>query len=55
MNYNVVPTGKRDVLLTGNYQAGTWVVDFTDPRGASTVAYEEAVATHSLYVAPLVM
>jgi hypothetical protein len=40
-NYNVVPTRKRDVLVAGNYQAGTWVVDFTDPRRATTVAWSD--------------
>jgi hypothetical protein len=40
-NYNVVPTGKRDVLVMGNYQAGTWVVDFANPRHARTVAWSD--------------
>jgi hypothetical protein len=40
-NYNVVPTGKRDVLVMGNYQAGTWVVDFTNPVRARTVAWSD--------------
>lgn len=40
-NYNVVPTRKRDLLVAGNYQAGTWVVDFTDPRRPSTVAWSD--------------
>ena len=40
-NYNVVPTRTRDVLVAGNYQAGTWVVDFTDPRRATTVAWAD--------------
>jgi hypothetical protein len=40
-NYNVVPSGKRDVLVMGNYQAGTWVVDFTNPRHARTVAWSD--------------
>jgi hypothetical protein len=34
----------RDVLVAGNYQAGTWVVDFTDPRRAKTVAWSDPVA-----------
>jgi hypothetical protein len=29
-NYNVVPTGKRDILVAGNYQSGISVLDFTD-------------------------
>ena len=40
-NYSVVPTAKRDVLTTGNYQAGTWVVDFTDPARPRTVAWSD--------------
>jgi hypothetical protein len=30
-NYNVVPIRNRYILVSGNYQAGTWVTDFTDP------------------------
>jgi hypothetical protein len=37
-NYNVIPTKKRNILVSGNYQAGTWVVDFTNPAAAFTVA-----------------
>jgi hypothetical protein len=40
-NYNVVPHPTRDVLVMGNYQAGTWVVDFTDPANAQTVAWSD--------------
>jgi hypothetical protein len=40
-NYNIVPTGKRDVLTAGNYQAGTWVVDFTNPASPQTVAWSD--------------
>jgi hypothetical protein len=40
-NYNVVPTAKRDVQVMGNYQAGTWVVDFTNPARARTVAWSD--------------
>ncbi|MPZ62921.1 MAG: hypothetical protein GEU93_16850 [Propionibacteriales bacterium] len=30
-NYNTVPLrGGQDVVVSGNYQAGTWAVDFTD-------------------------
>jgi len=41
-NYSTVPlrNGKR-VLTAGNYQAGTWVVDFTDPANARTVAWSD--------------
>jgi hypothetical protein len=41
-NYNVVPLRNgRDVLVSGNYQAGTWVVDFTDPGDAKTVGWSD--------------
>jgi LVIVD repeat len=41
-NYNTVPLPDgRDVLVLGNYQAGTWVVDFTDPTTADTVAWSD--------------
>jgi LVIVD repeat len=30
-NYNVVPIEGRYILTSGNYQAGTWVTDFTNP------------------------
>jgi hypothetical protein len=29
------------VLVMGNYQAGTWVVDFTNPANARTVAWSD--------------
>jgi len=40
-NYNVVPTLEKNVLVMGNYQAGTWVVDFTNPREPRTVAWSD--------------
>jgi hypothetical protein len=41
-NYNVVPLRSGRYLLTlGNYQAGTWVVDFTNPASATTVAWSD--------------
>jgi hypothetical protein len=41
-NYNTVPLRSgRYVLVVGNYQAGTWVVDFTDPANAKTVAWSD--------------
>jgi hypothetical protein len=41
-NYNVVPlrTG-RYVLVSGNYQAGTWVTDFTDPGDPQTLGWSD--------------
>jgi hypothetical protein len=41
-NYNTVPTRNgRDILVMGNYQAGTWVADFTDPGSPVTVAWSD--------------
>ncbi len=41
-NYNVVPLRSgRHVLVMGNYQAGTWVADFTDPAHPQTVAWSD--------------
>jgi hypothetical protein len=41
-NYNLIPLRDgRDILVSGNYQAGTWVVDMTDPANARTVAWSD--------------
>ncbi len=41
-NYNVVPLrGGRYVAVSGNYQAGTWATHFTDPAGATTLAWSD--------------
>ena len=41
-NYNVVPLrSDRYVAVGGHYQAGTWVVDFTDPANPETVAFSD--------------
>jgi hypothetical protein len=40
-NLNVVPTDKRYVLVSGNYQSGISVVEFTDPANATEVAYAD--------------
>jgi hypothetical protein len=41
-NWNVVPLRDgRNVAVGGHYQAGTWVVDFTDPANPRTVAYSD--------------
>jgi hypothetical protein len=40
-NYNVVPTDKRYVLVSGNYQSGISVVDFTNPANANEIAYAD--------------
>ena len=40
-NLNVVPTDKGYVLVSGNYQGGISVVDFTDPANAVEIAYAD--------------
>jgi hypothetical protein len=41
-NYNILPLPSgRYVAVAGHYQAGTWVVDFTDPANARTVAFSD--------------
>jgi hypothetical protein len=41
-NYNTVPLRNgRHLLVSGNYQAGTWVVKFTDLRNATTVGWSD--------------
>ena len=41
-NYNIVPLRSgRYVAVSGNYQAGTWVTDFTDPADPETVAWAD--------------
>jgi hypothetical protein len=40
-NYNVVPTDKRYVLVSGNYQSGISVMDFTDPSNVYEFAYAD--------------
>jgi hypothetical protein len=41
-NYNIVPLRSgRHVAVSGNYQAGTWVTDFTDPANPVTVAWSD--------------
>jgi hypothetical protein len=40
-NYNVVPTDKRYVMVSGNYQSGISVIDLTDPAHAKEIAYAD--------------
>jgi len=40
-NYNVVPTDKAYVLVSGNYQSGISVMNFTDPANACEIAYAD--------------
>ena len=41
-NYNTVPLRSgRYILVLGNYQAGTWVVDFTDPSSPATLGWSD--------------
>jgi hypothetical protein len=40
--YNVVPLASdRYVVVSGNYQAGTWVTDFTNPARPRAVAWSD--------------
>src|ERR671915_1814509 len=40
-NYNVVPSLRRDVLVSGNYQSGISVIDFTDEDDPEEIAYAD--------------
>ena len=40
-NFNVVPTDKGYILVSGNYQSGISVVDFTDVTNACEIAYAD--------------
>jgi hypothetical protein len=41
-NYNTVPLRDgRHVLISGNYQAGTWVTDFTNPADPVTLGWSD--------------
>jgi len=39
--YNIVPLEDAYVAVGGNYQAGTWVTDFTDPANPVTLAWSD--------------
>jgi hypothetical protein len=44
-NYNIVPLRSgRYVVVGGNYQAGTWAVDFSDPANAVEFAWSDPVS-----------
>jgi hypothetical protein len=41
-NYNTVPTRNgRYILVSGNYQAGTWVTEFTNPASPVTLGWSD--------------
>jgi hypothetical protein len=40
-NYNVVPTTKGYILVSGNYQSGISVLDFTNPASVKEIAYAD--------------
>jgi hypothetical protein len=42
-NYNIVPLRDRYVVVSGNYQSGISVVDFTDPANAREIALADPV------------
>ena len=43
-NFNVVPTKGRNIAVTGNYQAGISVLDFTNPAMVEEIAYADPAA-----------
>jgi PA domain/LVIVD repeat len=40
-NYNVVPTRRGRILVSGNYQSGISVLDFTDPTEVEEIAFAD--------------
>lgn len=40
-NYDVIPTNMRYVMVSGNYQSGISVVDFTNPAAAKEIAFAD--------------
>ncbi len=43
-NFNTVPLRSgRYVVVSGNYQGGTWVTDFTDPANPVVIAWQDPV------------
>jgi hypothetical protein len=40
-NFNVAPTDRGRILVSGNYQSGIAVVDFTDPATAHEIAFAD--------------
>jgi hypothetical protein len=40
-NYNVVPTKRGYVMVSGNYQSGISVIDLTDPDDAEEIAFAD--------------
>ncbi|MCA1675361.1 MAG: hypothetical protein LC799_25295, partial [Actinobacteria bacterium] len=42
--YNIVPLSRGYLAVSGNFQAGTWVTDFTDPSKPLTPAWSDPVS-----------
>jgi uncharacterized repeat protein (TIGR01451 family) len=40
-NFNVIPSNKHRILVSGNYQSGIAVVDFTDPTNPTEIAFAD--------------
>jgi hypothetical protein len=40
-NFNVVPSARKNILVSGNYQSGIAVIDFTDPTSPREIAYAD--------------
>ncbi|MDQ3991688.1 MAG: hypothetical protein M3245_05200, partial [Actinomycetota bacterium] len=47
-NFNIVPQTDRNILVSGNYQSGIAVVDFTDPANAVEIAHADPSALSPL-------
>ena len=45
-NFNVVPTYKGYYAVSGNYQSGISVIDFTNPAAATEVAFADPAPSH---------
>jgi hypothetical protein len=40
-NFNIVPLPHGDVVVSGNYQAGSWVTEFTNPMSPVTLGWSD--------------
>jgi LVIVD repeat len=40
-NYNIVPTDDARIMVSGNYQSGISVIDFTNPAAATEIAFAD--------------
>ncbi|MGI8575029.1 MAG: LVIVD repeat-containing protein [Egibacteraceae bacterium] len=48
-NYNVIPMRNgRYIMVSGNYQAGTWVTEFTDPSSPEVLGWSDPLPLEPL-------